>query len=312
VDRHREVRAIARTDLELTRLGLGTAPIGGLYTDVPEEEAFDVINCALANGIRYFDTAPAYGLGLAEYRLGKGLGATRAKLLTISSKVGRLIVKDSSGVAIDATFDYTPQGIRRSMEESLTRMGLPRIDIAFIHDPDDYADEAIHSAYPELARMQSAGMITAVGVGMNQCAIPTRFINETDINVVLIAGRYTLLDQSAALELFPAALKRDVSIVIGGVYNSGILANPVPGARYNYLSAPEYLIERAIEIREFLKRWNVPLTAAAIQFPLRHPAVTSILTGARSVAELEANIRDFNCEIPEDCWQELEERYFLP
>ena len=312
VNRHRELRAIARTSLQVSRLGLGTAPLGGLYTEVAEAQALEVIESALAHGIRYFDTAPAYGLGLAEERLGLGLGVTRAKLVTISSKVGRLVIKDSSGKSIDATFDYTPAGIRRSILESLERLGLERFDIAYIHDPDDYADHAIGAAYPELARMQGEGLITAVGVGMNQCAIPTRFINETDINVVLIAGRYTLLDQSAVTELFPAALKRDVSIVIGGVYNSGILANPTPGTTYNYVAAPEDLIEKAVSIRDFLTRWNVPLTAAAIQFPLRHQAVTTVLTGARSVAELEANIRDFNLEIPEECWQELEKTYFLP
>ena len=310
--KHHELRTIARTSLQVTRLGLGTAPIGGLYTEIAETQALEVIQSALSHGIKYFDTAPAYGLGLAEERLGLGLGATRAKLVTISSKVGRLIVKDKTGKAIDATFDYTSAGIRSSIIESLERLRIERIDIAFIHDPDDFPDQAIGSAYPELARMQGEGLITAVGVGMNQCAIPTRFINETDINVVLIAGRYTLLDQSAANELFPAALKREVSIVIGGVYNSGILANPTPGTTYNYVSAPEHLIEKALSIRDFLARWNVPLTAAAIQFPLRHQAVTTILTGARSVGELEANIRDFNLEIPEECWQELEKTYFLP
>lgn len=312
MNQHREVRAIARTNLSVTRLGLGTAPIGGLYSDVPESQALEVIERAIDEGITYFDSAPAYGLGLAEYRLGLGLGPTRAQLMTISSKVGRILVKDGEGKAIDATFDYTAAGIRRSMEESLERLNLPRVDIAYIHDPDDYADEAINSAYPELAKMQQEGIITATGVGMNQCEIPTRFINETDINVVLIAGRYTLLDQSAAKELFPAAQRRNVSIVIGGVYNSGILANPVKGTTYNYATAPDDLIERAIRMREFLAHWNIPLTAAAIQFPLRHPAVTSILTGSRSVSELNANIRDFNLEIPDESWMELERNYFLP
>jgi D-threo-aldose 1-dehydrogenase len=266
---------------------------------------------ALTKGIKYFDTAPVYGSGLAETRLGLGLGPARAKLVTISSKVGRLLIKDGKGAVIEATFNYTPSGIRQSMEESLERLQLPKVDIAYIHDPDDFADAAIKEGYPVLAKMRDEGIVSAIGVGMNQNEIPTRFVNETDINAVLIAGRYTLLDQSAAKELLPAALKNDVSIVIGGVFNSGILANPVIGTTYNYSVAPVELIERAIAMKEILSNWNVPLTAAAIQFPLRHPAITTVLTGARSVAELDANIKDFNLEIPEECWKALEGANFI-
>lgn len=311
MSKHIEIRNIARTNLSVTRLGLGTAPLGGLYTDVEESAALAVVEDALSKGIKYFDTAPVYGSGLAETRLGLGLGSTRAKLVTISSKVGRLLIKDGQGEVIEATFNYTPSGIRQSMEESLDRLQLPKVDIAYIHDPDDFADSAIKEGYPELAKMRDEGIVSAIGVGMNQNEIPTRFVNETDINAVLIAGRYTLLDQSAAKELLPAALKNDVSIVIGGVFNSGILANPVIGTTYNYSAAPVELIERAIAMKDLLSNWNVPLTAAAIQFPLRHPAITTVLTGARSVAELDANIRDFNLEIPEECWKALEGANFI-
>ena len=311
MNKHIEIRNIARTNLSVTRLGLGTAPLGGLYTDVEESAALAVVEDALAKGIKYFDTAPVYGSGLAETRLGLGLGSSRAKLVTISSKVGRLLIKDGKGEVIEATFNYTPSGIRQSMEESLERLQLPKVDIAYIHDPDDFADAAIKEGYPELCKMRDEGIVSAIGVGMNQNEIPTRFVNETDINAVLIAGRYTLLDQSAAKELLPAALKNDVSIVIGGVFNSGILANPVIGTTYNYSAAPVELIERAIEMKELLSNWSVPLTAAAIQFPLRHPAITTVLTGARSVAELDANIKDFNLEIPEECWKALEGANFI-
>ncbi len=311
MNKHLEIRNIARTNLSVTRLGLGTAPLGGLYTDVEESAALAVVEDALAKGIKYFDTAPVYGSGLAETRLGLGLGSSRAKLVTISSKVGRLLIKDDKGEVIEATFNYTPSGIRQSMEESLERLQLPKVDIAYIHDPDDFADAAIKEGYPELAKMRDEGIVSAIGVGMNQNEIPTRFVNETDINAVLIAGRYTLLDQSAAKELLPAALKNDVSIVIGGVFNSGILANPVIGTTYNYSAAPVELIERAIAMKELLSNWSVPLTAAAIQFPLRHPAITTVLTGARSVAELDANMKDFNLEIPEECWKALEGANFI-
>ena len=311
MNKHLEIRNIARTNLSVTRLGLGTAPLGGLYTDVEESAALAVVEDALTKGIKYFDTAPVYGSGLAETRLGLGLGPARAKLVTISSKVGRLLIKDGKGEVIEATFNYTPSGIRQSMEESLERLQLPKVDIAYIHDPDDFADAAIKEGYPELSKMRDEGIVSAIGVGMNQNEIPTRFVNETDINAVLIAGRYTLLDQSAAKELLPAALRNDVSIVIGGVFNSGILANPVIGTTYNYSAAPVELIERAIAMKELLSNWNVPLTAAAIQFPLRHPAITTVLTGARSVAELDANIKDFNLEIPEECWKALEGANFI-
>jgi D-threo-aldose 1-dehydrogenase len=305
VSKHQELRKIARADLSVTALGLGTAPLGGLYTDVEESAALAVIDEALAQGIKYFDTAPLYGNGLAEHRLGMGLGPARAKLVTISTKVGRLLIKDGQGNLSQTTFDYTAQGMRQAMSESLDRLQLPKVDIAYIHDPDDFPDQAINQAYPELAKMREEGIVSAIGLGINQNELAVRFVKETDLNVVLIAGRYTVLDQSAAHELLPLAQKNNVSIVVGGVFNSGILANPVVGATYNYAQAPIELIERAVAIRELLQGWNIPLTAAAIQFPMRHPAVTSVLTGARAVAELTANIRDFNVEIPEECWTAL-------
>jgi len=305
VNKHQELRKIARADLSVTALGLGTAPLGGLYTDVEEAAALAVIEEALDQGIKYFDTAPLYGNGLAEHRLGMGLGQARAKLVTISTKVGRLLIKDGKGNLTETTFDYTPQGMRQAMAESLDRLQLPRVNIAYIHDPDDFPDQAINEAYPELAKMREEGIVSAIGVGINQTELAVRFVKETDLNVVLIAGRYTILDQSAAKELLPLAQQKNVSIVVGGVFNSGILANPVVGATYNYAAAPIELIERAVAMKELLQGWNIPLTAAAIQFPMRHPAVTSVLTGARSVAELTANIRDFNVEIPEECWTAL-------
>jgi D-threo-aldose 1-dehydrogenase len=312
--RHTEEVLVAKTNLAITRLGLGTAPIGGLFTPVSIEDAKMVMDYAMASGIKYFDTAPVYGNGLAEKRIGPLLGPVTAQLVALSTKVGRLLVTPpSTSVGLkeyEVLIDYSPDGIRQSLEASLSRLQLNSVNILYIHDADDYADQAIAQAYPELEKMRSEGLISAIGVGMNQVEIPTRFVNETDINIVLCAGRYSLLDQSAAKELLPAAINRNVSIVIGGVYNSGILATPSFDSTYDYVKAPANLVKQALAIRDLLQNWKVPLTAAAIQFPLRHAAVTSVLTGARSVKELSENIDAFNFEIPEECWTALEENDF--
>jgi D-threo-aldose 1-dehydrogenase len=312
--RHTEEVLVAKTNLAITRLGLGTAPIGGLFTPVSIEDAKMVVDYAMASGIKYFDTAPVYGNGLAEKRIGPLLGPVTAQLVALSTKVGRLLVTPpSTSVGLkeyEVLIDYSPDGIRQSLEASLSRLQLNSVNILYIHDADDYADQAIAQAYPELEKMRSEGLISAIGVGMNQVEIPTRFVNETDINIVLCAGRYSLLDQSAAKELLPAAINRNVSIVIGGVYNSGILATPSFDSTYDYVKAPANLVKQALAIRDLLQNWKVPLTAAAIQFPLRHAAVTSVLTGARSVKELSENIDAFNFEIPEECWTALEENDF--
>ena len=312
--RHTEEVLVAKTKLAITRLGLGTAPIGGLFTPVSIEDAKLVVDYAMASGIKYFDTAPVYGNGLAEKRIGPLLGPVTAQLVALSTKVGRLLVTPpGTTVGIEeyeVLIDYSPDGIRQSLEASLSRLQLNSVDILYIHDADDYADQAITQAYPELEKMRSEGLISAIGVGMNQVEIPTRFVNETDINIVLCAGRYSLLDQSAASELLPAAINRNVSIVIGGVYNSGILATPSFDSTYDYVKAPTNLVKQALAIQDLLQNWQVPLTAAAIQFPLRHAAVTSVLTGARSVAELSENIDAFNFAIPEECWTALEENDF--
>ncbi|HEY8455265.1 MAG TPA: aldo/keto reductase [Actinopolymorphaceae bacterium] len=313
-------RTLGRSGVEVTTLSLGTAPLGGLFSHVEDDAATAVVHTALEAGLGYIDTAPLYGHGVAERRIGAALAALRSRAdgdahtsYVISTKVGRLIVDnpqgDSDGYAdappSEAIFDFSPDGIRRSLAESLERLGLDAVDIVYIHDPDDHEEEALTVAYPVLHELRAEGVVKAIGVGMNQSRIPTRFVRETDIDAVLLAGRYTLLDQTGAVDLLPACIERGVSIVIGGVYNSGLLADPRPGATFNYVEAPPELVARAQELAAVCARHDVPLKAAAIQFPLAHPAVASVLTGARSVAELTENIDMMEYDIPDALWDDL-------
>ena len=322
--RHSELVKIERTGLKVTKLSLGTAPLGGLFTSVTEADSDGVIATAFAADINFYDTAPLYGFGRAEVRLGRGLNAAN-KPYVLSTKVGRVLNPVSgSAVAgglaefadadttVEPIFDYSAKGIRRSFEESLVRLGVDRIDVALIHDADDRIDEAIKFAYPELEKMRSEGLVSTIGVGMNYCPPTVKAVVETDIDIVLIAGRYSLLDQSSQDQLFKETMKRKVSVMIGGVYNSGILANPVAGATFHYAPAPDEIIAKAQKIRDLLATFNVSLTAAAIQFPLRHPAVTTVLTGSRSAKELLANIADFDSDVPQEAWAALEAAGLIP
>ena len=322
--RHSELVKIERTGLQVTKLSLGTAPLGGLFTSVPEADSDGVIAAAFDADINFFDTAPLYGSGRSEVRLGRGLNAAKRPYV-LSTKVGRVLnpvtgVSDAGGLAgfadadtsVEPVFDYSRAGVRRSFEESLKRLNVDRIDVALIHDADDRIEEAIKYAYPALEEMRSEGMVSTIGVGMNYCPPTIKAVVETDIDIVLIAGRYSLLDQSSQEQLFKETMKRKVSVMIGGVYNSGILANPVAGATFHYAPAPDEIIAKAQKIRDLLATFNVSLTAAAIQFPLRHPAVTTVLTGSRSPKELLANIADFDSEVPAEAWAALEKAGLIP
>ena len=206
-------------------------------------------------------------------------------------------------------FDFSADGVRRGLAASLDRLGLDRVDIALIHDPDDHGEQALREAYPALAKLRAEGVVRAIGVGMNQTEMLTRFVTETDVDVVLVAGRYTLLDQSAADALLPAALERGVSVIAGGVFNSGVLAAPAPGATYDYQTAPGSLISRALRLlEETCARSGVPLRAAAARFPLTHPAVASVLIGARSAAEVTDAIALRGLDIPAALWESLATR----
>ena len=303
-----------RTGVEVSRLSLGTAALGGLYTSVSDADCTETVLTAIDNGINFIDTAPHYGKGTSEVRIGKALAGRDRSTFVISTKIGRLLVPSTTDIddffmdadnTVERKFDFSASGVRQSLEGSLERLGLDSVEILFIHDPDANADEAILEAYPELDRMRSEGIIQAIGVGMNQCETPTRVIKETDIDMVLIAGRYSLLDQKALEGLLPVALERNVDIIAAGVFNSGILANPVKGATYDYVPASDELLAKAVRIREVLDGHGVSLTSAALQFPLRHPAVKSVLVGCRSAAEVATNIAEFDKTIENKVWEDL-------
>jgi len=319
--RHSELVKIPRIDRYITKLALGTAPMGGWPATVAESDAEATILAATDSGINYFDTAPLYGHGVAERRLGSGLNKSGKKFV-ISTKVGRVLNKvdpnnqvpdtSLSGFAdkdpdVVPVFDFSREAILRSIEESLKRLKIDSIDIVYIHDADDRIAEAISNSYPVLDELRSQGVIKGVGVGMNYCAPSITAVKEMDLDIILIAGRFTLLDQSAQDQLFKECLKKNTAVVVGGVYNSGILANPVAGANYNYVPASDELIKKAQQIQQLLADFQIPITAAAIQFPLRHPAVVSVLTGSRTAKELNSNIADFDRDIPAAVWEALDE-----
>jgi D-threo-aldose 1-dehydrogenase len=312
---------LGRTALTVTRFGLGTAPLAGLFEAVDEATGVGVIERAWELGIRFFDTAPLYGHGLAEMRLGKVLKQMPRGEFTLASKVGRLLRADAKPEPgqswrgtppVNPVFDFSYDGVMRSFEESLGRLGLDRIDILHIHDPDNHYDAALAGAYRALDRLRSDGVIGAVSAGMNQAEMLTRFAREGDFDCFLLAGRYTLLDQVALKELLPECIKRGIAIIAGGVYNSGILADPKPGAHYNYQTAPAELLERARRIRDVCARHGVPLKAAATQFPLGHPAVTCVVVGCRNVAQLDESQEMFDFEIPPKLWRDLKAERLLP
>ncbi|NUS35884.1 MAG: aldo/keto reductase, partial [Pseudarthrobacter sp.] len=296
---HAETRAIPGTDVRLPVLGFGGAPIGNLYREVPEQEAVDAVTAAWEGGVRYFDTAPHYGLGLSERRLGAALSGQDRGSYMLSTKIGRLLRpnpspqgKDTEGFHVPDRLtrvrDYSRDGVLRSIEESLQRLGTDRIDIVYIHDPDDYWAEAVEGAAPTLSALREEGVIGAWGAGMNQSEMLHRFVTETDIDIVMLAGRYTLLEQGAAQDLLPACLERGVGVVNVGVFNSGLLSKerPAANATYNYAPAPQELLDRANLLADVCESHGTTLPAAALHFPYRHPAVTSVVLGMRTLAQV--------------------------
>jgi D-threo-aldose 1-dehydrogenase len=296
-------------------LVFGAAPIAGLYAPVSEEAAAATLAAAWAVGIRAFDTAPHYGVGVSERRLGSFLAGHPRAEYTVCTKVGRRLVPAAGDVQGEEGFygippltrvrDYSRDGVRRSLEESLARLGLDRVDIVLIHDPDDHLDQAIDEAYPALAELRAQGVVSAVGAGMNSPGPLARLIERADLDCVLVAGRYTLLDDSAAAELFPLCLRRGVAVLAGGAFNSGILADPVEGARYDYAAAPPALLARARQLAGICARHDVPLPAAALQYVVRHPAVTAAVVGTRTPEETRANASYLTLPISDALWEEL-------
>ena len=326
--------ALGRTGLAVTRLAFGSATIGGLFREVAERDAVETCEHAARMGIRYFDVAPVYGYGNSERRLGIALSGLPRSSFVVSTKVGRLLVDRAAlvdGLDVDhqridgqddyyyrgtppvrPVFDYSRDGVLRSLEASLERLRLDRIDIAYIHDPDDHWEQAIGGAYPALERLRSEGVVSAIGVGMNQVSMLERFVREGDFDAILVANRYTLLDQEAMPSLLPLCRERGVAVMLGGVFNSGILADPRPGARFGYLPADEVQIARAQRLRDTCERHGVPLRAAAVQFALAHPAATSLVAGVRTSAQLDEYPDLMRHEIPADLWDELKSERLLP
>jgi D-threo-aldose 1-dehydrogenase len=311
---------IGTTAAAVTALGLGGASAGNLYTETTGEEATAAVDCAWAGGIRYFDTAPHYGLGLSERRLGAALRHRPREVFVISTKVGRMLEPNprpagsdlaAGGFAVPDTlrrrFDFSAAAVRRSLEGSLGRLGLDRADLVYVHDPDDHVDEAIAGAIPELIRMREEGLVRAVGVGMNQWQAPLRMVRETGIDLVMLAGRWTLLDRSGQ-PLVDECAARGVAVVAAAPFNSGLLARAWPGdgAYFDYGPATPQVLARARALAGICQRHGVSLPDAAIQFPLRHPAVVSVVGGMRSGEEVAATLARFATVVPDDAWTELD------
>jgi D-threo-aldose 1-dehydrogenase len=289
-----------RPHVAVTQIGFGGAPIGDLYTSVSDEQAYAAVEVAWDLGIRYVDTAPHYGAGLSELRLGATLGG---RAWTVSTKVGR----------VNGGFDYSADGVRRSLEWSLRRLHRDRVDIVLVHDPDDHWPQAATEAVPALCRLRDEGVIGAVGVGMNQSAMLARFVAETDVDVVMCAGRYTLLEQPALTDLLPLAAQRQVAVLAAGVFNSGLLAVDDPGAdaRYDYGPVPPDVLLRARQLAEVCREHGTTLPAAAVHFPFAHPAVVGVVLGMRSAREVRRNVDLLGTPPPPGLWLDLADRGLL-
>ena len=315
-------RPLRRTGLALTTLGFGCAPLGDLFSRIPDMQAIGTLQAAYDAGLRYFDTAPLYGTGLAEHRLGQAF-RDRPKDLLVSTKVGRLLkpARDAGsregkrGLPFEVSYDYTYDGIMRSVEDSYQRLGLIDIDILYIHDVNrrwhgDAVEarfrEVMDSGYRALEDLRSAGTVKAIGVGVNDPDILVRFAKAGDFDCFMLAGRYTLLEQSPLDELFPLCTAKSISIVSAAPFNSGILASGArPGATYFYMEAPEAVMEKVRRLESVCARHDVPLAAAALQFALGHPVVASVATGMSSPEEVTANVAHMQRRIPADLWGEL-------
>ncbi len=318
--------ALGTTELMVPRVGIGTAPLGNMLVPVSDAVADAALNEAVRRGLRYFDTAPLYGHGLAEHRVGRAVAGLQRSDAIVSTKVGRLLRADAprdesqyyqgepfykDTPPVGPIWDFSFDGVMTSVEESLDRLALDRIDMLLLHDPDNHYEEAATSAYRALDELRSERTVQAIGAGMNQSAMLARLVERCDLDVVLCAGRYTLLEQDALDDLMPACERTQTSVVIGGVFNSGVLISPEVGSLYNYVPAPNGVIERAQRIRAVCDQFEVPLPAAALQFPLAHPRVSTVLIGFRSIAELEDDLRWLQTPIPSALWDELRSKNLI-
>lgn len=330
-----ERRRLGTSRVEVTALGFGSAALGNLYARVSEGDAAGAVEAAWDEGVRYFDTAPYYGYGLSEQRLGEALARTGADHAVISSKVGRLLQEREGpprsdqgfvdALPFDPVFDYSYDAVMRSVEESRKRLGRRRIDVLLLHDVGAQTHGAGHAevfetamtgGYRALDELRRAGDVGAIGLGVNECAVCLEAMERGEFDCFLVAGRYTLLDSSAAEGLLPTCLERGISLIVGGPYNSGILASDLTsdrddGARYDYEAASDEILARARAIDRVCRAHGVPLAAAALQFPLKHPAVAAVIPGARSANEVHENAGRLRHPIPDALWGELREQGLL-
>ena len=314
-----ELVYLGRTGVAVTRLGLGTAALPGLYTAVEESDAIATVQAALRAGLNFLDTAPMYGHGKAEELLGQALAGVPRDSYVLSTKVGRILVPEDPARMTGSQwknlspyrweFDFSRDAVLRSFEESLQRMKLDRIDILLIHDPDDHWEVAIREAYPAIHELRSQGVVKAIGAGMNQWQMLKRFAEEGDFDCFLLAGRYTLIDHSALPEFLPLCARKGISVILGGPYNSGILAG---GTTFNYVPAPPELLARVKAIEAVCARHQVDLKALALQFGFGHSSVVSVIPGAKSPGELSENFALLSEEIPREVWADLRHEGLLP
>ena len=324
-------RKIGNTDLEISELGIGTAPIGGWPIEVTEDQALNTLGRAWDRGIRYFDTAPLYGYGLSEHRLGNFLKTLNRDQFILSTKVGRymtpadpdkidrLIFK--STLDFSPNFDYSYDGVMRSFEQSLFRLGLSKIDICLIHDVDGVTHkeevenrfkEAMNGAYKALEKLKSEKVIKAIGVGLNESYWCKKFAESGDFDCMILAGRYTLLEQGGLTEFLPLAKKKNIGIILAGVFNSGVLIKGVTkDSTYDYAKIPNHIIEKYNAINEVCNDFNVPIAAAAIQFSNAHSAVSTLLLGMDYPEQVQENLNLFNFKIEKEFWLTLLEKKLI-
>jgi D-threo-aldose 1-dehydrogenase len=320
-----ERRKLGRTDVSLTVFGFGGTSLGNMYRAIDDDAANAALDASFDAGVRYVDTAPLYGHGLSEHRVGGWLRRARGEDIVLSTKVGwRLFPArgqpTEAGLFVDVPpfrrgLDYSYDGVMRSFDDSLQRLGTDRVDIVFIHDADrrnqgdafeQRFSEAMAGAYPALLKLREEGVIKAIGAGLNEWEACQRFAEAGDFDCFLLAGRYTLLDQASLDSFLPLCEKRGIGIVLGGPYNSGILATgPVEGAHYDYAPASPEILDKTRRIEEVCRRHNVPLKAAALQFPLGHPTVASVIPGMGSPKRVAENMDLLAHKIPPDMWAEL-------
>lgn len=306
-----------------SRIGLGGAPLGNLFSEVSDEDAVATVEAAWDEGWRFFDTAPHYGLGLAEERLGAGLRGKPRDSYVLSSKVGRIIYEadtpeaDGEGFDFVSTrrrrWDFSRDGVLRSIEDSLRRIGTDRLDVVFVHDPDDHFAEAMETAFPTLVELRDQGVIGAIGAGMNQTEMLTRFVREADLDVTMLAGRYTLLDPDGLDDVLPACQDNDVQVIAVGVFNSGLMSRPrpAPDATFNYAPAPAELRDKVERMADVCESHGVTLPAVALEFPLAHPVVAGVAVGCRTADEVRANAALARTTVPAGVWSDLRDAGLL-